>query len=66
VRIFVNGEQAECEAGVTIEELVRHYGLAPESTLVEHNGIALRRREWPERSLGENDRLEILRVAAGG
>ena len=66
MKIFVNGARAECDPGLTVEELVRRYGLSAETTLVEHNGVALRRREWPQRSLGENDRLEILRVAAGG
>jgi thiamine biosynthesis protein ThiS len=33
---------------------------------VEHNGSALRRREWATQKLQENDRVEILRVAAGG
>ena len=66
MKIFVNGECAECEPGLTIEDLVRRYRLSAETTLVEHNGLALRRREWSERSLGENDRLEFLRVAAGG
>jgi thiamine biosynthesis protein ThiS len=66
MRLFINGEAAECEIGLTIEQLVRRYGLSLEATLVEHNGVALHRREWPEHSLGENDRIEILRVAAGG
>jgi len=34
--------------------------------LIEHNGVALRRREWMKRTLNEGDRIEILRVAAGG
>ncbi len=65
MRIFVNGEAMDCDYG-TIEKLIQHYGLSPEATLVEHNGGALRRREWTARKLQENDRIEILRVAAGG
>jgi len=34
--------------------------------LIEHNGLALHRHEWPERSLGEGDRIELIRVVAGG
>ena len=66
MRIFVNGEAVDCEAGLTIAELIAHHRLTPEATLVEQNGIALPRREWKERILRENDRLELLRVAAGG
>jgi thiamine biosynthesis protein ThiS len=66
MKILVNGEETECEAPLTVEELAQRYRLSPESTLVELNGVALHRREWRDRSLGENDCLEILRVAAGG
>ena len=65
MRIFVNGEATDCENG-TIEKLVQRHGLSLEATLVEHNGSALRRREWATQKLEENDRIEILRVAAGG
>jgi thiamine biosynthesis protein ThiS len=34
--------------------------------LIEHNGAALRRSEWPSTSVSDHDRLEILQVAAGG
>ena len=66
MRIFVNGEHADYEDGFTVEDLVRRHALLPETTLVELNGVALHRREWTGRKLRENDRLEILRVAAGG
>ena len=63
---MVNGESAETRDVQTVEELVHKYQLQPETTLIEHNGVALRRREWMKRTLNEGDRIEILRVAAGG
>ena len=66
MKIFVNGAGADYEEGLTLEELVRRHRLSPASTLVELNGAALHRREWPAMTLRENDRIEILRVAAGG
>ncbi|MEO7951809.1 MAG: sulfur carrier protein ThiS [Chthoniobacterales bacterium] len=62
----MNGEGHECESGSTVEDLVRRHGLSPEATLVERNGTALRRRDWTDRELRENDRIEVLQVAAGG
>jgi thiamine biosynthesis protein ThiS len=64
--IFVNGAQVDCGKGCTVSELIRKHQLSPETTLVECNGIALHRRDWPVQTLQENDRLEILQVAAGG
>jgi len=66
MKIFLNGEATECEEQLTIAQLIERHGLLPEATLVEHNGSALRARDWPEKTLLENDRLEILLVAAGG
>jgi sulfur carrier protein len=40
--------------------------LAPQSILVEHNGLAVHRHEWTERSIAEGDRIELIRVVAGG
>jgi thiamine biosynthesis protein ThiS len=66
MKIFVNGEPAAYERALTVADLVRHYALSPETTLVELNRAALHRREWETQMLSENDRVEILWVAAGG
>lgn len=66
MKIAVNGESVDiCEAE-TIAELFERYALPPQSILVEHNGFALHRREWRDRSLAEGDRVEFIRVVAGG
>lgn len=49
-----------------IAELAAHYGLQPNTVLIEHNATALHQREWVERLLAEGDRIEFVRVVAGG
>lgn len=66
MKISVNGEQAEIVTEKNIAELVRRYQLPPQTVFIEHNGIALHRHEWATKSLGEGDRVEIIRVIAGG
>ncbi|MEO7725078.1 MAG: sulfur carrier protein ThiS [Chthoniobacterales bacterium] len=66
MKIWLNGESAECTEASTVQDLITRHGLSPETTLLERNGVALRRTEWPAQPLAEGDRLEILRVAAGG
>lgn len=66
MKIFLNGEPAECDEASTVQDLIARHGLLPATTLVERNGAALRRGEWPAEKLQEGDRLEVLRVAAGG
>jgi thiamine biosynthesis protein ThiS len=64
--ILLNGESVDTRKAKTIAELIDYYQLAPQSILVEHNGLAVHRHEWAQRSLAEGDRIEFIRVVAGG
>jgi sulfur carrier protein len=66
VRVWINGEPAELNGVTNVAELAEHYGLLPNTVLIEQNAIALRQREWVERPLTEGDRIEFVRVVAGG
>jgi sulfur carrier protein len=66
VTISLNGETVDAREAKTIAELIDRYQLPPQSVLVEHNGLAVHRHEWPKRSLAEGDRVEFVRVVAGG
>jgi len=64
-RLIINGEVRET-ASETLPSLFSELGLPAPLLLVEHNGIALTRSEWDDIVLAENDRLEVMSVAAGG
>ena len=64
--ISVNGEAVDARDAKTIAELVDRYKLPPQAVLVEHNGVALHRYEWSQYLLAEGDRVEFIRVVAGG
>ena len=66
MKIAVNGESVDARDAKTIAELIEGYELPPQSILVEHNGLAVHRHEWSKRSLAEGDRIEFIRVVAGG
>ena len=66
MKVWVNGEAIETKGAVTIAELASQYGFQPNTALIEHNAVALHQREWAERSLADGDRIEIIRVVAGG
>ena len=66
MRIDLNGEKADSRGAQTVDDLVRGLELVPSAILIEHNGVALHRREWPETRLAEGDQIEIVRVVAGG
>ncbi len=64
--VQVNGEPRKLVRSKSVADLVRELDLAAPTLLVERNGIALHRSEWSDTALGEGDRIELLRVAAGG
>ena len=64
--ISMNGEFVDSREAKTIAELIDRYQLPPLSILIEHNGLAVHRHEWAERLLAEGDRVELIRVVAGG
>ncbi|HAF03786.1 MAG TPA: thiamine biosynthesis protein ThiS [Spartobacteria bacterium] len=64
--ISLNGEKADARGAETIADLVEHYQLSPRTILIEHNGLALHRHEWPQRPLTEGDQVEFIRVVSGG
>jgi len=66
MRISLNGESVDAREAKTIAQLIDDYQLPPQSILVEHNGLAVHRHQWAERPLAEGDRIEFIRVVAGG
>ena len=66
MRIFLNGERMDIQNAENVAELMERYRMPPQTVLIEHNGVALRPREWQQRLLSEGDRVEIIRVVAGG
>ena len=64
--ISLNGETLDTSEAKTIAELIERYQLPPQSILVEQNGLTVHRHEWAERELSEGDRIEFIRVVAGG
>ncbi len=66
VEIQVNGEPRLVREGIALPELLAELGLPPQAVLVEHNGVALFRKDWPTIQIAAGDRLEIIRVVAGG
>ena len=65
MRLVLNGKDREVNA-TQVEELVAELGLPLAAALVEHNGTALLRSEWSATTLRDGDRLEMIRMVAGG
>ena len=64
--ITANGKQIETTFPCTLEDFLRSQDLLPRSVVVEHNGQAVSPSEFHSRELHPGDRLEIVRIVAGG
>ena len=66
MRVWINGEPVEMNGVTNVAQLAAHYGFRANMVLIEHNSVALHQREWEERLLTDGDRVEFVRVVAGG
>ena len=64
--VIANGEEIQTELPCSIEQFLIRQELLPKSVVVEHNGEAVAPSEFAGRQLKAGDRLEIVRIVAGG
>jgi len=64
--IIANGKPVAVELPCTIEQFLLAQKLLPRSVVVEHNGQAVAPSEFPARQLNAGDKLEIVKIVAGG
>ena len=64
--ITANGHPIAVRLPCSIEEFLIEQKLLPRSVVVEHNGEAVAPSEFSKRQLRAGDRLEIVKIVAGG
>ena len=65
-QVTANGKMIEAKLPCSIEEFLVAQKLLPRSVVVEHNGEAVAPSEFSGRTLKAGDRLEIVKIVAGG
>jgi sulfur carrier protein len=67
MNLAVNGKQTDVAKGVTIGQLLIEENVKmPQMVSVELNGRILKRAEFEETTLKENDKVEFLYFMGGG
>jgi thiamine biosynthesis protein ThiS len=64
--IVANGKTLEAKVPCSIEVFLLTQNLLPRSVVVEHNGEAVAPSEFSKRELRAGDKLEIVKIVAGG
>jgi sulfur carrier protein len=64
--VVANGEQVMAQLPCTLESFLCSRQLPPRSVVVELNGEAVSPSQFGRRELQAGDRLEIVKIVAGG
>ena len=64
--VIANGQTITASLPCSLEEFLRAQGFYPRSVVVEHNGEAVAPSQFGRRQLADGDRLEIVKIVAGG
>jgi thiamine biosynthesis protein ThiS len=64
--VIANGLEVPASLPCTLEQFLVAQGLLPKSVVVEHNGEAVAPSEFTRRELRAGDKLEIVKIVAGG
>lgn len=64
--IIANGKPIAAKFPCSIEDFLVAQNLLPRSVVVEHNGHAVVPSEFSQRQLNGGDKLEIVKIVAGG
>jgi sulfur carrier protein len=64
--VIANGQPVQAQVPCTLEQFLISQQLPPRSVVVEHNGQAVAPSEFSQRQLAAGDRIEIVKIVAGG
>ena len=66
MRIQVNGRPQEVEENLSLSQLITSLDLKPEQIAIELNQKVIRRGEWQDTDLRDDDKIEIVHFVGGG
>jgi len=64
--VFANGKEFQVRFPCSVNDFLLQQKLLPRSVVVEHNGEAVAPSEFTSRELHAGDRLELVKIVAGG
>ncbi len=66
MRITVNGKVEEFPEGIGIHGILDDFKIRPEGIVVELNSTIIRKNEWQNAVLQNNDAVELISFVGGG
>ena len=66
MRLTINGKDQVFDDALSLTQLIEQLGMKGDRVAVELNREIVSRAQWPETSLKDGDRLEIVHFVGGG
>ena len=66
MHLFINGDEKSFADSLSLAELIEQLGMKGDRVAVELNREIVSRPQWPETTLKDGDRLEIVHFVGGG
>ena len=66
ITVWLNDNPRPVTPGHTVARLMAELDVPPRGVAVAVNGEVVRRADWPEATLTDGDRVEVLTAAQGG
>lgn len=66
MKVFVNGEEKDFSAGISLSQLIAELDLPAARIAIELNREVVRRSDWGSTMLKNEDRIEIVHFVGGG
>ena len=66
MRLQINGDEKEFADKLTLADLIEQLGMKADRVAVELNREIVARAQWPDTSLHDGDKLEIVHFVGGG
>ena len=66
MKVFVNGEEKDFSAAISLAELITQLDLPAARIAIELNREVVRRSDWGSTMLKDEDRIEIVHLVGGG
>jgi thiamine biosynthesis protein ThiS len=64
--IFINGEARELDGPTSLSGLLDAFELPKQRVAVELNKSVVRKQDWENTAVAENDRIEVVHFVGGG
>ena len=66
ISLHINGKPVELEKPTPLLAYLEQLGVNPRAVAIEHNGEIIERAAYESVTLGDGDRIEIVRMVGGG